>query len=146
MSAPKAPALIQFGVQPSTDSDAVCLEVDPRTGLLRRAGVAGAYVEYLIALGGEWQRVSGSATVLTESKDPHDPDLIRTESLRKTLSMETSTVLTKTARPDPIDPDMVRLDAIRSALSSASSTVTRGQRDPEDPDLVRTADTSSVRF
>ena len=145
MSGPENPTLIQFGVAPRSDPDCDCLEVDPCTGLLHKPGMPGPYVEHLIALGREWQEASGNATILTESKDPADPDLVRTESLRRLLSTEVSTMVSKTAAPDPMDPDLVRTDSLPAAFTCALSTVTRGQRDPQDPDLVRAGDAAFMR-
>jgi hypothetical protein len=130
------PILTQFGVPPNRGSGALALEVDRSTGLLHESGVAVPFVEEMIEMGVRWRNLGAAATVLTESTDPIDPDLIRADSAWLRFGQALVTDLTKTVS-DPVDPDVVRDAWLQWAVESAATTITREQGDEPDPDLVR---------
>jgi hypothetical protein len=130
------PILTQFGVPPNRGSEALALEVDRSTGLLHESGVAVPFVEEMIELGVRWRNLGAAATVLTESTDPIDPDLIRADSAWLRFGEALVTDLARTVS-DPVDPDVVRAAWLQWAVESAATMITRGQVDEQDPDLVR---------
>jgi hypothetical protein len=130
------PILTQFGVPPNRGRGSLALEVDRSTGLLHESGVAVPFVEKMIEMGVRWRNLGAAATVLTESTDPIDPDLIRADSAWLRFGEALVTDLTKTLS-DPVDPDVVRAAWLRWATESAATTMTRELGDEPDPDLVR---------
>ena len=132
------PILAQFAVPPRAIGECRCLDCDPATGLLYEQGAATPLVEELIALGGAWQSDGRIVTLLTETRDPPDPDLVRGESLRQRVEAAVTTFFTKTDG-DPIDPDLVRTEAAGRTLERVETLLTRVYPDPPDPDEVRTA-------
>jgi hypothetical protein len=125
------PILTQFGVPPNGGSEAVALEVNRSTGLLHAVGIAVPFVEEMIEMGARWRNLDVAATMLTESTDPPDPDLVRADSAWLRFGQALVTDLTK-AFTDPVDPDLVR-----AFESSAATTITRQYGDDPDPDLLR---------
>lgn len=73
----KIPLLARFAVAPRGPSCHPELEIDPSTALLRRLGVNAAFVDELEAAGNGWHGMAPLETVLSESNDPIDPDLVR---------------------------------------------------------------------
>ncbi|MGA2191688.1 MAG: hypothetical protein ABSH33_24535 [Steroidobacteraceae bacterium] len=132
------PILTHFGVPPNRGSGALALEVDRSTGLLHESGVAVPFVEEMIEMGVRWRNLGAAATMLTESTDPVDPDLIRADSAWLRFGQALVTDLTK-AFTDPVDPDVVRAAWLPRAFESATTTITRQQGDEPDPDLLRLA-------
>jgi hypothetical protein len=130
------PILTQFGVPPCRGSEELALEVDSSTGLLHEYGVGAPFVEEMIEMGVRWRNLGAAASVLTESTDPVDPDLIRADSGGLRFGQALVTDFTKTLS-DPSDPDIVRAAWLRSAVDSAATTITRERVDEPDPDLVR---------
>jgi hypothetical protein len=130
------PILRQFAVPPNRGNEALALEVDRSTGLLHESGVDIPFVEEIIEMGVRWRNLDAAASLLTETADPVDPDLIRSDSAWMRFSQALETVLTKTLN-DPIDPDVVRAAWLRWATESAGTVITRDLADEPDPDLVR---------
>jgi hypothetical protein len=130
------PVLMQFAVSPNRGNGALALEVDRSTGLLHESGVATPFVEEIIEMGAKWRNLGAAASVLTETADPVDPDLIRADSAWPRFGAALETVLTKTLN-DPIDPDVVRTEWLRWATERAATVITREMGDKPDPDLVR---------
>lgn len=128
-----APVLAVFAQSPTESFAEPVLEVNPENGLLHRAGAITPFIEELLADAERWRRAASNATILTESRDPIDPDLVRNE---RSWEIAFGTQLTKNAG-ESTDPDLIRLDHCRSWLHIHSSQVTRAVPDPIDPDLVR---------
>jgi hypothetical protein len=138
MSEASDPVLTQFGVPPNQGSGTPALELDCSTGLLHQSGVAVPFVEEMIGIGVRWRNLGdAAASVLTESTDPIDPDLIRADSAWLRFGQALVTGITKT-EGDPVDPDIVRVASLRSAVGGAATIMTRDHPDVPDPDLVRT--------
>lgn len=130
------PILMQFAVPPNRGNRALALEVDRSTGLLHECGVAIPFVEEIIEMGARWRNLGAAASVLTETADPVDPDLIRADSAWMRFGEALETVLTKTLN-DPIDPDIVRAAWLSWATENAATVITRELGEEPDPDLVR---------
>jgi hypothetical protein len=130
------PVLTRFGVRPKQGNGTPAVEVDRSTGLLHESGVAIPLVEEMIEMGARWRNLGAAATVLTESTDPPDPDLIRADAAWLRFGHALVTGITK-ADGDPVDPDIVRAGSLRSAVGAAATIMTRDHPDVPDPDLVR---------
>ena len=136
MSGYCAPVLAQFAGRPRPGSSFSFPSVDPATGLLQETGATRPLIEELLAAGDAWRRANGIQTVLTESTDPKDPDLIRADSWLFRVDAESP--ITR-GQIDPADPDLVRGDRPLSGfLAAVETTLTKFDRpDPYDPDHTR---------
>jgi hypothetical protein len=131
------PVLKQFAVVPRAGTDMSTLRVDATTGLLREPGSSEPYVEQLFRRGAKWLSADGAATLLTESGDPVDPDLIRASSSSVATADELGSPITK-ADADSPDPDLIRAANARTDwMGAAATTMTKVVDEPHDPDLIR---------
>ena len=132
MTAASAPTLRQFAVRPELGPNSSSLSVDAKTGLLHREGKQVPWIEEMIAQGRAWQSTGETQTVLTETTDPLDPDLVRSLP-RQSFMDAVSSSLTKIGDDTP-DPDLVRPEALWIGMATV---LTRMEPDQPDPDLVR---------
>ena len=100
------PIVTQFAVPPAAADGSMPLVVDRATGLLRQPGTTTPFVEALVAAAGEWRSLAGADTLLTETTDPADPDLIRSNRFHRW--MEGAVTQQTRQIPDVPDPDLVR--------------------------------------
>jgi hypothetical protein len=75
--------------------------------------------------------LGAAGTVLTESTDPIDPDLIRADSAWLRFGQALVTDHTRTVG-DPVDPDIMRAASVRWAVESAATLITRVEPDVPD--------------
>lgn len=126
------PLLARLAVDSSAVEASLNLKVDPNSGLLRIPGDDIPFVERVL---NEWELATsdgrsavanGLATLLTETRDPADPDLVRD-------SFGLQTTFTKSV--EPLDPDLILSD--HTALFSSAITQNRLTPKKRDPDLAK---------
>lgn len=139
------PFLAQFATFPQGASSVPELCMDESSGLLHRVGERLPFVEELVLQKGKWLKTAYSETLLTESSDDPDPDLVRNDCAFGQLDVAFSTLITR-QDGDESDPDLMRDECAQLVLARLSSHVTKQATDDPDPDLIRASASNNFPF
>lgn len=126
------PVLSQFEVAPAAGCELPPLQLDAVTGLSFRPEANSPFIDEALSDRDKWGAIAAAPTLLTETRDPADPDLVRMDAF---LGCGASTV-TRSQGETP-DPDLVRAGITHLLAAAIGTTVTKMPLEGRDPDLVR---------